>query len=189
MAVAVSNRITGEQREDAWKRYQSGESIKDISQSVGVSYISAWFMTEGRRRGFGSWNEYQKHLAKERGFGSYGEYREHLAKERGFGSLNEYREHLAKERGFGSLNEYREHLAKERANRNSNKELSYLIKTRLREIGKNQSWLADQIGVSRQAVSFYSQGKLIPKAEVLNRLFEVFGVERKSKTLEDIAEN
>ena len=157
MAVAVSNRITGEQREDAWKRYQSGESIKDISQSVGVSYISAWFMTEGRRRGFGSWNEYQKHLAKER--------------------------------GFGSLNEYREHLAKERANRNSNKELSYLIKTRLREIGKNQSWLADQIGVSRQAVSFYSQGKLIPKAEVLNRLFEVFGVERKSKTLEDIAEN
>ena len=173
MAVAVSNRITGEQREDAWKRYQSGESIKDISQSVGVSYISAWFMTEGRRRGFGSWNEYQKHLAKERGFGSYGE----------------YREHLAKERGFGSLNEYREHLAKERANRNSNKELSYLIKTRLREIGKNQSWLADQIGVSRQAVSFYSQGKLIPKAEVLNRLFEVFGVERKSKTLEDIAEN
>ncbi len=58
-----------------------------------------------------------------------------------------------RKRGFKNSSEYQEHLAKERKHRPQNNELSNLIKTGLKEIDRNQSWLAEQIGVSRQMVS------------------------------------
>ena len=200
----MPQRITDKQKENAWRMYQEGESINRIAKSVRVSYASAWGMTEGRRQGFASRSEYQEHLAQQKGFASLteyhehlaqqkgfasrSEYQEHLAKERGFASLTKYQEHLAKERGFASLTEYREHLAKERSRERPNKELSNLIKSRLKKLKRNQSWLAEQIGVSRQAVSFYATGKTIPQDGTLNRLFAILKVKRIPKSLDDLFE-
>jgi ribosome-binding protein aMBF1 (putative translation factor) len=130
-----------------------------------------------QQKGFNSTHEYQEHLAKQRGFKNYGEYQEHLAQQKGFNSTREYQEHLAKQKGFNSYYEYQEHLARERSQRRENKELSSLIKSRLGEIGKNQSWLAENIGVSRQMVSNYIHGKSIPSDDKLNGIYEVLGIE------------
>ena len=108
------------------------------------------------------------------------------AKEKGFDSLTEYRQHLAKEKGFDSFNEYQQHLAKERQKRPENKGLSYLIVARLKELGKNQNWLANEIGVTRQAVSMYVSGSNFPSIKVYERLSPILGISL--DTLDDLVD-
>ena len=109
------------------------------------------------------------------------------AKERGFASLTEYEKHLAKKRGFESQTEYEKHLAKERQRRPENQELSKLIKTKLKEGGKNQSWLAKEMGITSQAVSLYVRGKNVPTEDLLGRLYSLLDVPY--KTLDDLLED
>lgn len=63
-----------------------------------------------------------------------------------------------------------------------------IIKKGLNELDKNQSWLAGQLGVTRQAVSYYAHGRIIPEVETLNKLLSVLnsGENRKIKTLEKL---
>jgi len=107
-------------------------------------------------------------------------------RERGFKSSSDYREYLARERGFKSLSEYQEHLARERMNLPKNKKLSKLLKKKLKELGKNQSWLGEQIDVSRQMVSFYVAGKSIPNEVSLIKILTALKID--SHTLEDLLE-
>ena len=137
-----------------------------------------------RQKGFGSYSEYQECLVNQRGFGSYNKYQKYLARQKGFESLSEYQENLVRQRGFESLSEYHEHLAKQRQKRPENRELSDLIKRSLKKLGKNQSWLASQIKVSRESVSKYAQGKRTPNREKLKRLFSVLDVPY--RTLDDL---
>ena len=58
--------ISNEQRENAWRMYQEGKTIRYIAHSVEVSYSSAWAMTAGRKRGFKKRSEYQEQCAKKR---------------------------------------------------------------------------------------------------------------------------
>ncbi|MEK6904614.1 MAG: helix-turn-helix transcriptional regulator, partial [Nanoarchaeota archaeon] len=60
-------------------------------------------------------------------------------------------------------------------------------KKRLEETGRNQSWLAGEIEVSRQMVSFYANGKNIPKNDVLKRIFKSLDVPY--STLDDLLDN
>ena len=90
------------------------------------------------------------------------------------------------EQPFESLNQYQEYTARQRVNRPENQGLSDLIKRRLKELKKNQSWLSREIGVSREVVSKYVQGKHIPNNGVLERLFSALEVPY--KTLDDLLE-
>ena len=109
----------------------------------------------------------------------YRDTRERLARRKGFNSDRDYQEHLAKARGFTSRKEYRREMAKRRQTKPENQALSDLIHERLQELGKNQAWLALQIGRSRQSVSLYGQGKALPKhGDTFRRIYSVLGLRR-----------
>jgi len=95
----------------------------------------------------------------------YRDNRERLAKRRGFISERHLRDYLAQKRGFASYTELRKELAKRRQSNPNNQALSELINTKLQELRKNQAWLARRVGLSRQSVSLYGQGKALPKDE------------------------
>lgn len=182
------------------KLYNKGLSISEMVRKAKVSYSTMYAYSRARKRGFASFSKYNEHLARERGFGSIYEYNKHRAEKRvnpetgrPFESYSKYHEHLVKQRvnpetgrKFESRSEYDEDLAKRRQRRLENKELSDLIKRRLKELGKNQSWLSRQINVSKESISQYAQGKLIPNEERLERLFSVLDVPY--RTLEDLLE-
>ncbi len=79
-----------------------------------------------------------------------------------------------------------DYLARQRQKRPENQALSALIKKRLRELEKNKSWLAGEMGITRQSVSNYINGKLIPKKDSLKLLFSSLGVPY--KTIEELLE-
>ena len=182
----MPKRISDKTIELMQKLYDEGFSVMEIARRIKVSYTLSYSYTRVKQRGFASYGEYLRHLAKQKGFGSRTKYEKNLAKQKGFGSLNEFQENLAKQKGFGSLNEYQEYLAKKRQERPENQELSDLINKRLKELGKNQSWLARQAGVSREMVSKYAQGKSIPNNDRLKKLYSALEVPY--QTLDDLLE-
>ncbi len=200
----MPKKIQNEQRERAWKMYGAGNNINSIVKSIKISYTSAWVLTEGRRRGFKNYSEYREHFAqqkgfknrseyledlyKRQGFKNRSEYLEDLYKRQGFKNYSEYQEHLAQQKGFKNYSEYQEHLAQERSQRTANQGFSTLINSSLKKLRKNQNWLAKQIGVSRQAVSLYTKGKVIPKNKKLKLLFSALKIKRKPKSLDELIE-
>ena len=92
------------------------------------------------------------------------------AREKGFDSFYDYGKYRVLKRGYGSKREYERNLEKERQKKKMNRELSTLINKRLNELGKNNFWLAGQIGVSRQMVDMYMKGKSYPKKAVYDRI-------------------
>ena len=56
----------------------------------------------------------------------------------------------------------------------------------LQGIGENVAWLAERVGVSRQMVYNWKNGKSVATGERLRRLFDVLGVSNKS--LDDLVE-
>lgn len=131
----MSKRIPDEIRQEISRLYNNGKGLSptEIARQTGVSYFSVYGMTRARQR-----------INPDTG--------------NPFESLTQYHEHLARQRinpdtgkKFKSLSERQDYLARQRINKN--KELSDLISSRLKELGQNQSWLAEQLGVSRQAVS------------------------------------
>jgi len=51
------------------------------------------------------------------------------------------------------------------------------IKSRLSEMDKNQSWLANVVGVSREAISQYVTGEFLPKGDSRAKLIEALGLD------------
>ena len=148
--------------------YNKGLSYKRIAYRTGLNHLTVRQTINVMSAGFVSLSRYQIYLALQKGYSS----------------MNEYQNYLAEQRGFSSINEYHKSLCAERQERTENRALSNLIKTRLEEIRKNQYWLSKQMGVSRQIISFYSSGKIIPSQIVLARLFKTLEVPY--KRLEDI---
>ena len=109
-------------------------------------------------------------------------------RKQGFKNRSEYQEDLAVRKGFKNRSEYLEDLAEDRKKLKPNKDLSCLIKSRLKELGKNQSWLANELGVTRQAVSLYAHGKIIPNYKILNLVFSALEVSKKPKSLDNLVE-
>ncbi|MBS3081017.1 hypothetical protein J4221_06075 [Candidatus Pacearchaeota archaeon] len=179
--------ITDKQKEKAWKLYNNDNSISYIARTIGVSYASAWIITEGRKRGFKSRSEYQEHLAQQRGFKSYSEYQKHLAQQKGFKNISEYQEHLAQQKGFKSYREYQEHLGKKRQKKELNTKLSILINLRLKELGKSQKWLANELNITESATSRYVSGKTTPKRSLQEKLFRILRFPY--NTLDDLLED
>ncbi|MDP3727934.1 MAG: helix-turn-helix transcriptional regulator, partial [bacterium] len=133
-------------------------------------------------------------------FASQTEYNNYHARQRTnpeigkkFASLTEYQNYHSKQRTnpetgkkFASLTEYQNYHSKQRMKRPENQELSDLVKRRLKELGKNQSWLAEELGISRQVISYYVKGKSIPKGDILEKLYSSLDVPY--KTLDDLLE-
>src|SRR3989344_2138776 len=166
----MSRRITDEQGEEARRLYDTGLKPSEIAMQTGISYSSVYGLTKVRQR-----------VNPETGekFKSYGDYQDYLARQR----VNPETEEK-----FKSYGDNQDYLARQRVNQN--KEQSDLIRGRLEEMGKNQSWLAEQLGVSKQAVSLYIQGKSKPRGERLDKLLRVLNINNreKPKTIDDLVE-
>nr|MBI4156090.1 helix-turn-helix transcriptional regulator [Candidatus Woesearchaeota archaeon] len=65
-----------------------------------------------------------------------------------------------------------------------NKKFSKFLINRLEELEKNQSWLAKKIKVTKAATSFYIQGKITPREDLLKKISVSLKVDY--KTLEDL---
>ena len=134
-------------------------------------------------------------------FSSKAEYEDYNARQRvnpetgkPFNSQTKYNDYNARQKvnpetgkSFSSLEDLRDYNARQRVNKN--KELSDLVKSRLKKLGKNQSWLAEKLGVSRRIISFYCQGRSMPKKEKLDALLKILNLERaKPESLDNLVE-
>ena len=90
----------------------------------------------------------------------------------------------AKKNGFASYWAYQKYLAKKRQQQPETQELRDLIKKRLKNMNKNQSWLAEQLGVRSKTVSSYVTRRSIPNRTRLRRLFTTLQVDY--QTLDDL---
>ena len=103
--------------------------------------------------------------------------------------LTKVRQRVNPETGepFESLSQYQEYTARQRVNRPENQGLSDLINRRLKELRRNQTWLAEEMGVTRQAVSLYVKGRSTPTNDLLQRLYSSLDVPY--ETLDDLLED
>jgi len=113
----------------------------------------------------------------------YRDNKDRLAKSRGFMSERQRQDYLARMRGFASNAEYRKEGSRRRQSNPRNQVLSAMINRRLDELGENQSWLARRIGLSRQSVSLYALGKVLPKDDgTLRRIVFALGLKTTTAT-------
>lgn len=107
-------------------------------------------------------------------------------------ALTKLRQRINPETGrkYASLVELHDYQARQRSKRKKNKELSILIKEGLKKLNKNQSWLAEQLDISREAVSNYIKGESMPKEDNLRNLLKILEIKgkNKSKSIYDIVE-
>ncbi|MBW2993153.1 helix-turn-helix domain-containing protein [Candidatus Woesearchaeota archaeon] len=172
----MAKKLSEEARKSIDDLYEKGLPVSDIADRTGISYPIIYSHTKLRERGFESCSEYKEHLAKKKGFESYHEYLEYLTIKNGFKSVKEYQEHLAVKNGYDSFNDYNNQMAKQRQQRPENQMLGILIEWGLKKIGKNQTWLAEQLGTTRQTVSSYRNGKTFPKEPMLEKMCSVLDV-------------
>ncbi len=113
----------------------------------------------------------------------YRDNKDRLAKSRGFMSERQRQDYLARMRGFSSNAEYRKEGSRRRQSTPRNQVLSAIINRRLDELGETQSWLARRIGLSRQSVSLYALGKVLPKDDgTLRRIVFALGLKTTTAT-------
>lgn len=167
----MPKKIPGKTRKRIIRLYDKGSGLSppEIARRIGVSYSCVYGLTRIRQR-----------INPETGepFASRREYREYSAKRK-----------INPETGglYPSRSEYKKHSAMQRRKRPENQALSKLIKKRLNELRKDQSWLAGEMGVTRQAVSLYVRGKSVPKKDLLQKLYSSLDVPY--KTLDDLLED
>ena len=162
-------RISDEKLHLIEKLHAQKLSSKEIVEETSVSFHTVWAYTKLREKTnpetgelYESQNQYMASLAKQRINPETGEL-------------------------YESLDQYIKYRAKQRVKKPENKALSGLIKRRLKELGKNQTWLSKRMGVSREAVSRYVQGESIPHKKPLKRLYSALKVPY--KTIDDLLED
>ena len=192
----MPRRIPKETREEINRLYNEGLKLSEIARQTGVSCGSVYGMTRARQR---------TNPETGKPFESLGEYVEFRARQRTnpetgkpFESLGEYEGYQARHRTnpetgkpFESRGKYEGYQARHRTKKEVNRELSDFVRRRLKWMGLNQSWLAKQMGVSRQAVSLYLQGKSIPHDKNLRRLLSALDITKLTnlpKSLEDLVD-
>ena len=206
--------IPEEKKKEVQRLYEKGISMKDIAGRTGISYSSVYGLTRLRQRTNPETNKPYESLEELRDYNtrqrtnpetnrryrSQKEYLEFRARQRinpetnrRYRSLYELSDYQARQRTnpetnrrYRSQKEYLEFRARQRIKRKKNKVLSSLVKKRLKKLEKNQSWLAQQLGITRAAVSLYVLGKAIPPQNKIGKLFSVLKVENRSKSLDDL---
>lgn len=185
----MGKRVTNEEKEKIRELIEEGLSIREIAERVGIKYVTARIYIKAYEEGFSSPTEYLKHLLKKRGFSSLTEYEKHNAKKRGYSFDQKYREKWARQKGYASFREYQEKWVERKGfnseyeynkyrmeqlqQRREYKKLEILIKNKLEELGRNQRWLAKELGITPQAVNLYVHGKAFPSERILEKLDRV----------------
>ena len=168
----MNKRITTEQKEEVKRLYDSGKglSIIEIVERTGLNYHVVYTQTKLR-------NTLRQRTNPETGqpFTSKGEYESYQARQRTNPETGQ---------PFTSLTELKDYQARKARRRKVNRKLEELVSVSLNVLNKDLSWLAKEIGVSRQMTSLYSQGKSIPKPEILSKLF--VALDTPFKTLDDL---
>jgi hypothetical protein len=166
------------------------------------------------KKGFNSFSEYQTSLIQQRnlesvstrteynkylrhknrkprmrnyvaaGFDSEKDYQLHLLKERGFKSERDYAEFLARRKGYVSKAAYSKHLQEQHQEQPIYQKISWVITRFLIDHGKDQKWLAEQIGATRGAVSRYTTARARPGKQLEGKLIAVLGLQY--KTLDEL---
>jgi len=167
------------------KLFKDGLSVAEISRRTNLSESAAYTYTRVKQRGFASYKDLRNYQAQKRGFKSHYDYTKFLKKKKKvnipqirkkFKSSTDYMRDLARRKGFSSLTEYKNFLMGRRKKQPINKELGKLIKKRLKEIGKKEYWLADQLGVNKNTVYSYISGTNKPAYRFQKKLFELLGL-------------
>ena len=96
--------------------------------------------------------------------------------------------YLAVRKGYDSyeeqiISEHKEREEKKEEYRRHSKFASFIV-ARLNFIGQNNSWLAQQIGVTNSAIYNYTHNRCFPSERVLKEMARTFGVQL--KTLEQL---
>lgn len=60
------------------------------------------------------------------------------------------------------------------------KRISNEITSALEDLGRNQTWLSEELGVTRAAVSTYTTGKIIPPEEVRRNICRILKIPKNS---------
>ncbi len=180
----MPKRISNETKEEIMKLYDNGSGLSpiEIARQTGVSYPSVYGLTRVRQR-----------VNPETGqpFESQTQYRDYNTRQRvnpetgqPFESLTQYQDYNARQRvnpetgqPFESRSQYQDYRERQKVNRPENQGLGGLIRRRLKNLGKNQSWLAEEIGVTRQSVSLYVKGRSVPKDDLLQKLYSSLDVQ------------
>jgi transcriptional antiterminator len=126
-------------------------------------------------------------ISKRSGVSYLTAYKHTKLKDRGYNTFLEYIKNQIAKKGFASYNTYVNYLQKERQSRPENFRLGRTIDERLIELNKTQNWLAEQMGVTKQSVSLYVQGKTLPAEEKLVSLFSA--LQLPYKTIDDLIKN
>lgn len=87
-----------------------------------------------------------------------------------------YQEERAIIRGYKSLSDFQKAEAQKRQGRMINQRISLLLEEQLALLGKDKTWLANELGVSQSAVSRYYSGKTLPGKDIQERFFEILGL-------------
>ncbi|MDP2362579.1 MAG: hypothetical protein Q8M94_02295 [Ignavibacteria bacterium] len=164
------------------KLFKKGLSVEEIRLQANVSYSAAYYFTRVKQRGFARLIDYRNDQAQKKGFKSHYEYIKSLKrkgktyihqKQKKFESSTDYMRDLARRKGFSTLTEYKNFLIRQRKKHPINRALGEMIKKRLKEIGKKEKWLADQLGVSKNTVCSYTSGTTKPAYRFQKKLFEL----------------
>src|SRR3989344_5126405 len=213
----MPKKIPPETKEEIIRLYDNGRGLNplEIVRQTGVSYSSVYGLTRARQRinpetgqPFESLSQYEDYRARQKINPETGQHfesksqlldyhaRQRINPETGqpFESLSQLLDYQARQRInpetgqlFESLSQLLDYQARQLVDRAENKGLSVLIRTRLKELGKNQSWLAGEMGITHQAVSKYVQGTSVPTRDLLKRLYSSLDVPY--ETLDDLLED
>lgn len=150
-------KVTDDYKEKIKELIRKGLSRKEIARKLNLNCHTTSMYVSAFNKGFNSLIDYQNHLAKNREYNSF----------------SDYKEDWAKKKGFNSHAKYNKYLAKQRQQKPEYKSLAGSIENKLKELGKNQIWLAIELGISRQAVSQYVHGEIFPKEEIQEKLDKI----------------
>ncbi|MFT4343628.1 MAG: helix-turn-helix transcriptional regulator [Candidatus Woesearchaeota archaeon] len=185
----MSRRIPPNKREKITEMYSQGTPMKRIAEKVGVSYGTVYNLTRLRERTNPHTGKpyHSPHEASVAGVSSrfnkeeirfYRSHRDYLD-----GRLQEWTNPETGEH-FESMTDYLRFREKERSKRPENRQFAEWLSEQLHERGKT-AWLAEQVGISRQALYQYKNGKCLPSYDILEKINGVLGP---AKPLEQLLE-
>ncbi len=122
--------------------------------------------------------------AKAKGFPSSYRQFEHTLHQQGYHSVVHYQEEWARSKGWKSLNAYKKAKTEARRHQPVNQAISSLLLNRLKAVGKNQRWLAHQLGVNKATIYHWIHGYNLPRQDYWQRLCTLLQIT--PSTLEDI---
>lgn len=97
---------------------------------------------------------------------------------RNFNSKKDYESCMIKIRGYKSLYDYRKDLFEKRQTIYREIGFGDIVGKKLEALERNQSWLAEQVGISRQMASFIVNNKAFPSIETLTKIVSILLIKK-----------